>query len=86
MQTPTLTEVVRDENKAEFEFYRQGNVYYRVSIADKPGWWIFPINLEDVAQGTLHREMKAITLMRWIRKSLADGTFVRYAIAYDKKP
>jgi hypothetical protein len=37
----------------------------------------FPVSLEDIGGATLTAEFKAITLMRYIRKALADGTFVR---------
>jgi hypothetical protein len=37
----------------------------------------FPVSLEDIAGATLTAEFKAITLMRYICKALADGTFVR---------
>jgi len=37
----------------------------------------FPISLEDSGGATLTAEFTAITLMRYIRKALADGTFVR---------
>jgi hypothetical protein len=37
----------------------------------------FPVSLEDIGGATLTAEFKAITLMLYIRKALADGTFVR---------
>jgi len=41
--------------------------------------WMFPVSLEDIAGASLFAEMKAITLMRYIRKALEDKTFVKAA-------
>ena len=41
--------------------------------------WMFPVSLEDVGGASLFAEMKAITLMRYIRKALEDKTFVKAA-------
>ena len=38
---------------------------------------MFPVSLEDIAGASLFSEMKAITLMRYIRKALEDKTFVK---------
>ena len=35
----------------------------------------FPIPIDDAKGTTLFAEFKAITLMRWIRKSIEDKTF-----------
>ena len=39
--------------------------------------YTFPVPLEDVADASLHANEKAITYMRYIRKALEEGTFVR---------
>jgi len=70
-----ITDIVRHDNPAHFSFYRAGHVYYEVEVSGQT--YVFPIALEDVGNASLFATMKAITLMRWIRKSLADGTFVR---------
>jgi hypothetical protein len=66
---------------ARFSFYRNGNMFYTVEVPnsalEKPVTYQFPVSLEDIGQATLLAEFKAITLMRYIRKALADGTFVR---------
>lgn len=36
----------------------------------------FCIPLDDIGTGVLHDIEKAITLMRWIRKAIEDGSFV----------
>ena len=64
-------------NKAHFSFYRSGNMFYTVTIDGTR--WMFPENLEDNAGASMFAEMKAITLMRFIRKALEDKTFVKAA-------
>jgi len=72
--TPSIKQVVKN-NTARFSFYRCGNIFYTVEIENEI--YQFPVSLEDIGGATLTAEFKAITLMRYIRKALADGTFVR---------
>jgi hypothetical protein len=69
-----LKKIVQN-NIAKFSFYRQGTMYYNVTVEDVD--YVFPVSLEDIGSATLSAEFKAITLMRYIRKALADGTFVK---------
>ena len=71
---PTLKEIVKG-NVAEFSFYRAGNMFYVVRVNDV--FYEFPVGLEDIGGATLLAEFKAITLMRYIRRALEDGTFVQ---------
>ncbi|HXP70062.1 MAG TPA: hypothetical protein VOA88_12315 [Candidatus Dormibacteraeota bacterium] len=70
-----ITDIVRNNNPGHFSFYRAGHVYYTVEVDGQK--YVFPIALDDVGNASLFATMKAITLMRWIRKSIADGTFVK---------
>ena len=72
--TPSIKQIVKD-NVARFSFYRTGNVFYTVDVEGQK--YQFPVSLEDIGGATLTAEFKAITLMRYIRKALVDGTFVR---------
>ena len=72
--TPSIKQIVKD-NMARFSFYRTGNMFYIVDVEGQK--YQFPVSLEDMGGATLTAEFKAITLMRYIRKALADGTFVR---------
>ena len=65
--------VIVKDNKAHFFFYRSGNMFYTVTVNGTK--WMFPVSLEDIG----FTEMKAITLMRYIRKALANKTFVKAA-------
>lgn len=69
-----LTEIVKGTCK--FEYYRMHHIYYTCIYQGER--YLFPIDIEDVGGGTLENEMKALTLMRWIRKSIGDGSFVKY--------
>lgn len=50
---------------AKFVAYRANNLYYRTESGLE-----FPIPISDTDQATFPAEIKAITLMRWIRKHL----------------
>jgi hypothetical protein len=69
----TISQIVK-HNTAVFSYYRNNVVFYEIVVNNKV--YMFPISLEDVAGCSLFREVKAITLMRWIRKALEDQTFV----------
>jgi hypothetical protein len=58
-----------------FSFYRAGNAFYEVDVEGTR--YKFPVSLEDLGTATLLAELKAITLMRYIRKALEDKTFVK---------
>jgi hypothetical protein len=64
-------------NKAHFSLYRSGNMFYTVTVNGTK--WMFPVSLEDIGGASLFAEMKAITLMRYIRKAPEDKTFVKAA-------
>lgn len=62
-------------NFAHFEYYRHQHIYYRVETSE--GDFTFPIPLEDVQDATVSAIEKAITLMRYIRKAMEDGTLIK---------
>jgi hypothetical protein len=68
-----LLEIVKD-NTASFQFYRQGYLYYTITV--KGTSYVFPIEMTDLGTATLNAEEKAITLMRYIRKALEAESFV----------
>lgn len=59
---------------SHFSFLRGGIAYYMVTINDTT--YTYPVSLEDLRGTMVFPTMKAITLMRYIRKALADGTLV----------
>jgi hypothetical protein len=76
-----IVDIVRDNNPARFAFYRNGNMFYNVQVVhpslEFPVTYQFPVSLEDIGGASLFVEMKAITLMRYIRKAQEDKTFTR---------
>ena len=71
----TITEIVRNNNIATFSFYRQGYLYYNVTVDGQ--LYLFPVEVADLGTATVSQTEKAITLMRYIRKALDSGSFVR---------
>lgn len=62
----------------EFDSYRAGFFYYNVERnAGTFGTYQFQIPIEDIGNATLLNQDKAITFMRWIRKSIENGTLNR---------
>lgn len=71
-----VLDIVKD-NTARMLYYRHQVVYYSVLVPGENIEYSFPVPLEDVQDATLHCEEKAMLLMRYIRKALKDGTFVK---------
>ena len=71
---PTLKDIVKD-TVSTFSHYRQGYIYYNVKFDGQ--LYMFPVSLEDIGQATLLKQHKTIELMRYVRKALEDGSFVR---------
>lgn len=51
------------DGQAEFEFYRDRNLYYRTANGV-----LFPVPVEDTGTATFPARAKGIVFMRWIRK------------------
>jgi hypothetical protein len=71
-----IKEIVKD-NHVRFARYRQGFAYYSVPVPSQAQDYVFPVPLSDVGDATLLATDKAIVFMRYIRKALEDGTFVK---------
>jgi hypothetical protein len=70
-----IKEIVKD-NQVRFLRYRQGVMYFAVTVPGAANDFMFPVPLTDVGDATLAAQEKAIMFMRYIRKALAEGTFV----------
>lgn len=72
----TISDVINKETKdykAVFSFYRSGKMYYNVIDNTGKAIWEFPVdvtNTDDIGNAVFPREIKAITLMRYIRKAI----------------
>lgn len=86
-QTFRIADICRADRTVNFQRYRKGVLYYTVyaTVADGESYtggtitaaYTFPVPLSDVGDATLLRQDKSILFMRWIRKAIEDGTFVR---------
>ena len=66
---------IKSSNLRPREQGKEELAHYSIGTTDIE--YVFPVTLEDIGGATLSAEFKAITLMRYIRKALADGTFVK---------
>jgi len=70
-----IKDIVKN-NTVRFVRYRKGVAYYGVSVPFE-GAYVFPVPVEDVGNATLELEDKAILFMRYIKRAMLDGSFVR---------
>jgi hypothetical protein len=77
-----ISDVINKEtcnNKAVFNCYRSGKLYYNVIDNTGKALWEFPVdvtNTDDIGNAVFPREIKAITLMRYIRKAIESDSLV----------
>ena len=75
-----ISELVKD-NIAVFSHYRNDMLYYDVVNEDDEKVCTFPIdvsNKKDIGTATFSNNLKAITLMRYIRKAIGSESIVIY--------
>lgn len=74
-----IKEIVGNGNMANFSHAIAGVLYYEVTTtADSK--YMFPIDMndkEDVGTATFDANIKAITLMRYIRKSIENKSLIQ---------
>jgi hypothetical protein len=73
----TLKEIVKD-NTAKLSYICNGVVYFNVDVDGT--LYQFPIDGNDTSEWKdmyIYPEYKAITLMRWIRKSIQNETLIQ---------
>jgi len=74
-----LKQIVSDRTRmAKISHVIAGVVYYKVNVDDST--YMFPIDMndkDDVGTTSFDCEIKAITLMRYIRKSIKSGDLVK---------
>lgn len=61
----SLKDMVKDNKKVNFKFYRDGNLVYETDCGLE-----FPVPVEDIGNATFMAQDKAILFMRYIRKHL----------------
>ncbi len=73
-----LKSLVKDNNMAKISHCIAGVIYYTVECDGHK--YMFVVDMTDsadVGTATFEAEMKSITLMRYIRKSMNDNSFIR---------
>lgn len=69
-----IRDIVKN-NYVKFSLYRKGYLYYDI-LLDDGRTFTFPVPLDDIGDATFLKTHKAITLMRYIRQAIDDGTFI----------
>jgi hypothetical protein len=73
----TLKEIVSNNNMAKFSHFVFGNLYYTVGVDDQWYQFVIPVSDEkEVGTAVFPSEIKAITLMRYIRISMEKGELI----------
>ena len=68
---------VKNDNHAYFQFFRNGVLYYNVRMCGTINMYQFQVPIEDLGNATVNHMEKALTLMRYIRKGIDDGTIIK---------
>jgi hypothetical protein len=71
---PDIKDIVKN-NVTRFSYLRGEHAYYSVVVDGEE--YMYPVELKDLGGASIFAEMKAITLMRYIRKALVDKSFVK---------
>jgi hypothetical protein len=72
-----IIDIVRDDNMAYFSHYCGGNLYYTVEVNGSKYLFNINTNPNEVGVADFSNEMKAVTLMRWIRKCIDNEEFIK---------
>jgi ribosomal-protein-alanine N-acetyltransferase len=70
-----IKDIIRD-NEVRFLRFRQGHLYYAVTVPGAGTDYLFPVPVADVGDATLHAREKAILFTRYIRQAIEAGSFV----------
>ena len=72
-----IKDFVAKDNFVHFDNFRAGVFYYNVYKVGSDIGYQFQVPVEDLGGATLNAEEKSITMMRYIRKSIEDKTFIK---------
>ena len=67
MKAYNLKDMVKDGKKATFVKYRNGLLIYRTECGFE-----FPVPTSDLGEADMHNEERAMLLMKYIRKHIAN--------------
>ena len=74
----TLKEMIVNNQKVRFSFYRDGSLWYETECGFR-----FPVPISEAGTATFAAEDRAILFMRYIRKQMATLEDARRARAAD---
>ena len=78
MKTMTVKELVSGNKIAKFTHAIAGVLYYQINVNNEDYQFSVDMNdKEDVGTATFDAEIKAITLMRYINKSIKNDCLVK---------
>jgi hypothetical protein len=72
-----IKDFVTAGNFTQFDSFRAGIFYYTVSHRISLERYQFQVPLDDLGGATLKSREKSVTMMRYIRKSMEDKTFIK---------
>jgi len=73
-----IKDFVTSRNTAEFDSFRAGVFYYKIQSMKSPfDVYKFQIPIEDTNGATFNDIEKSVTIMRWVRKSIENKTFIK---------
>lgn len=72
-----VIDVVKNGNVARFDHFCGGNLYYTVVVNGSTYLFNISTDPREVGTGDFYSEMKAITLMRWIKKCIDNDEFIK---------
>lgn len=80
MKNLTLTDVVRKGTMAEFQYFRNGYLYYNIEILEgdhKGEVYQLCLDSVDFSSTDLNRTEKSSIFMRWIRETMKENLLTR---------
>lgn len=72
-----IKDYVTAGNFAIFDSFRAGVFYYSIPHKITLKLYQFQIPVEDIGGATLKHKEKSVSMMRWIRKSIENKTFIK---------
>lgn len=72
-----IVEIVKNGNMATFSHYCGGNLYYTVNHVGYTYLFHIDTDPEEVGVAVFDKEIKAITLMRYIKKCISSDEFIK---------
>lgn len=73
-----VIDIVRDRNRlAKFSYFCGGNLYYTVEYDGDNYQFSINTDPKEVGTASFDKEIRAITLTRYIRKSIENDEFIK---------